>query len=845
MLEFASLVVSPNMKKKPISCFVKCAGWLCVLCCLCTAAGYGQTSSNSLSLTRPARSWEFLSATGQRAAFLGDESGRLEGWVYPLKVFRGFHLKFLVGGREIPAEALVRTLTVHPESTSLTYASDTFSVRETLCAPVHEAGLFILLDVDTTEPVDIVASFHSDLQLEWPAALGATYMNWNPTERAFILGEEQKKYVALIGSPTGTAPQSEYQTNYSSAQESSFRLGTVQKGHETRVIIVAGSVQNQKDAEGGYQRLSRSYDSLLRESADYYRNYLDRTVQLILPDADLQKAYDWSRVSMVQGIVENPFLGTGLIAGYRTSGESQRPGFAWFFGRDSEWTDLALDAVGDFADTRTALDFLSKFQREDGKVPHEIAQTASLLPWFKDYPFAFASADATPLFIIAVADYVRSSGDVEFAQTKWSSLERAYSFLRSTYDDQGLPRNFGVGHGWIEGGPLLPVETELYQSAVGTEALRALAGLASAVGKTELADKLLKEFASQRVLLNKAFWSKDVNSFIFAIDNAGKQIPVTSVLSTVPMWFGSLDEEQAQATIGELSSANHQTDWGMRIISNQNPKYGPDGYHFGAVWPLFTGWAATGEFRYHKTFPAYANLRANALLAVDGSLGHVTEVLSGDFYQPLITSSPHQIWSAAMVVNPLLRGMLGIDFDALGRHLTFAPHVPAGWKSLSVSNVPAGAAKINLFYERTTSSITFRTKTTGTDSSCTLEFAPALSLRARILKAELNSRPLPFRVQSNAIDQHVSVQVPACSGSNTIVIHVQNDFGLRLDSQLPALGARSEGLRVTSEACTRPDPQYSDPGSYRRCGPALFYGSLRREPTCQSRRRRTHFGGGP
>src|SRR3984885_8425815 len=69
------------------------------------------------------------------------------------------------------------------------------------------------------------------------------------------------------------------------------------------------------------------------------------------------------------------------------------------------------------------------------------------------------------------------------------------------------------------------------------------------------------------------------------------------------------------------------------------------GYHYGSVWPLFTGWASVGEYRYHREFPAYSNLRANALLALDGSLGHVTEVLSGDYYQPLSTSSPHQIWS--------------------------------------------------------------------------------------------------------------------------------------------------------------------------------------------------------
>src|SRR6202040_285322 len=151
---------------------------------------------------------------------------------------------------------------------------------------------------------------------------------------------------------------------------------------------------------------------LLKESAEYYRTYLAQTVTLDLPDAQIQQAYDWSRVSLLQGMVTNPFLGTGLVAGYRTSGESQRPGFAWFFGRDSMWTSLALDAAGDFATTHSALEFIGKYQREDGKIPHEIAQGANFVPWFKDYPYPYASADATPLFIIAMDDYVRQSGHI-------------------------------------------------------------------------------------------------------------------------------------------------------------------------------------------------------------------------------------------------------------------------------------------------------------------------------------------------------------------------------------------------------------------------------------------------
>jgi hypothetical protein len=95
--------------------------------------------------------------------------------------------------------------------------------------------------------------------------------------------------------------------------------------------------------------------------------------------------------------------------------------------------------------------------------------------------------------------------------------------------------------------------------------------------------------------------------------------------------------------------------------------------HFGSVWPLFTEWATLGEYRYHRPVPAYSNLRSNSLLALDGALGHVTEVLSGDYYQALSTSSPHQIWSSAMVVSSLLRGLLGLETDATSHQLTFAP----------------------------------------------------------------------------------------------------------------------------------------------------------------------------
>src|SRR5712692_4707553 len=65
-----------------------------------------QEKPRELELSRAVRPWEFLPITGTRAGLLGNETGRMEAWVYPLKIFREFHLKFHTEGRVLAAETL-------------------------------------------------------------------------------------------------------------------------------------------------------------------------------------------------------------------------------------------------------------------------------------------------------------------------------------------------------------------------------------------------------------------------------------------------------------------------------------------------------------------------------------------------------------------------------------------------------------------------------------------------------------------------------------------------------------------------------------------------------------------
>src|SRR3981189_740897 len=249
-----------------------CTALLCFMF-VSTSIVAAEQSPPSLELSRPVRSWEFLPVVGMRAGLFGNESGEMEGWVYPLKIFRGFHLTFQVNGRAVPAESLARTLIVHPESATIVYAGDNFSVRETLFVPVHDPGAVILLDVETEQPLEIEASFIADFQLEWPAAVGGTFHFWDDPQHAFVFGEEQKKFSAIVGSPSASSPQISYQTNYSSSDENSMRLGVTTKGRASKLIVIAGSIQGLAEAQTAYQRLTSSYPDLMRDSAQDYRHY--------------------------------------------------------------------------------------------------------------------------------------------------------------------------------------------------------------------------------------------------------------------------------------------------------------------------------------------------------------------------------------------------------------------------------------------------------------------------------------------------------------------------------------------------------------------------------------------
>ena len=790
-------------------------------------------------LERTTTTGSFFDVVGRRAAVFGYENRPFEAWVYPLKVLDDARLTFNLEDYPVPSDGLqiMRRIEVRPEATTLVYTHPAFTVRQTILAPIDEMGVVMLLDVDALRPLTVSMSFRPDLSLMWPAGLMTGFVGFDAERGRYFVGEETQRFYGVVGSPIARDVSVQpYQEEPQDVPTRFEMTVTPETARDYLVpIVVAASTTGRADAEATYDRLLASVPELFEQTAAHYRR-LDETMRIDTPDDRLDAAFAWAKVGMDKGLATNPDLGTGLVAGYRTSGNSERPGFAWFFGRDALWTALATTAVGDLETTREALRFLARYQRADGKVPHEISQSAAFLDWFEDYPYPWASADATPLFAIVLADYWRQSGDDAFAREMWPVAERAWRFTAATdRDGNGLVENTGVGHGWVEGGELYPPHEELYQQALFVQASRDVAELADAFGDAALARDARQRAERTRAAVEDTYWHDADGFYAFSTAYPGaptlseRSGPLTDAdlrentaflgetttggdsaaswdlgdlavvrentsLQGVPLWWGLLDDGRAQQAVTAFGGGGVATDWGARLLTKDSPKYDPLSYHNGSVWPLFTGWASMGAYRYGRPHVGAQALYASALLTDQDALGYVTELLSGDYNTAFGRSSHHQVWSEAMVATPVVRGLLGIEVTAGGDSVRVAPQLPADWDRVRVENAPAGTGTYGLAITRTATAYAVRID--GLAAAVTV--APALALDAVVRRATVDGREVAVETVRQGDVQRPTVRLAAGDGrAREVVFELErsgSDVAVRHEPAEP--GDVSRGLRV-------------------------------------------------
>jgi glycogen debranching enzyme len=783
---------------------------------------------SGLELERPIRVGAFYDVAASKSAIFGHESGSLEAWVYPLKILDEFELSFQIDGFPATFSALDNpvNINVRPEATTLTYAHPAFTVKQIIFAPVDEAGIVMLLDIKTKLPLTVTASFKPKLKLIWPAGLSGGYVSYDSQEHLYYLTEDSERYVGIVGSPQGSdASVGDFkEPTRATANQMSIHVTAEQSRLNYVPIVIAGSAEGMKPAKATYDKLINSIQTLYERNVEHYAQLQADTVSVTTPDERLNTAFAWAKVGMNKCLVTSP-TGTGLVAGYSTSGDTERPGFAWYFGRDSLWTTFALNSSGDFKSARTALTLLKQLQRADGKIPHETPQIASLVNWLTAYPYAWRSADATPLYVLASGDYWRNSGDANFLKENWDSILKAYRFSAATDTDaNGLIENTNFGHGWVEEGKLSKQHEEIYLQGIWVEASRRMAELAEAMGDSSTASGARANAERARAAIEQTYWLPKPEHYGFATTPSPsttstvtatpgnttssqsvntRLVEEDTVFPAVALWGRYLEEDRAQKQIDHLGSAHLATDWGARGLSDASSIYNPYAYHNGAVWPLFTGWVSLGAYAYGRPHIGFQALMSNVLLTDTNALGYVTEVVSGDYNVAFPGSAHHQIWSEAMIVTPTLRGLFGIEASAGGRELRIAPQLPAEWNEATVRNIPAGGARYDFSFHRSAGQIRLAlAKRVVNDTVPTavtkLTLALAFPLDARIRSVTVNGREAKFEIRRSGDVQQAEVKVDAVPSSIEVVFNYDEGSDVAIDIETLKPGNENIGLRIVT-----------------------------------------------
>jgi hypothetical protein len=657
---------------------------------------------SALTIIRPAQIGKPFTVTGEYGAILGEQSGAFEVWLWPVKILSHFGITAHLEDYPVPIELAehAASIEVTPAMTTITYSHAAFTVKQRMFAPrggPPGQGAVVLFEIASARKMQLTFHFTPEVMRMWPAP------NFGPASAEWIKQGESGYYKlntnddalsAAVAIPRATPgilpPDQERPKTY--PVELKLRFDPTTDSETWFPLLVAMAPAKQLSG------LNEAIPKLYAQTADYYERFLNTHLAAETPDREFDKALQWAEVAIDQGQVK--YHGeTGLVAGFYGSGDSARPGYGWFFGRDALWTSYAINSYGDFALTRNALEFLIRRQRADGKTMHEFSQTAEMVDW-KARSYFYAAADSAPLFVMAMEDYLDSSGDADFIKRHWDAIKRAYAFTRAHDSDRdGIYENT-EGTGWVESWPPGMPHQEIYLAALDQQSAQSMSRLAKLMNDTGLEASASRQAELIRKQIEAEYYDPAKRFYAFSRNANGTLDQTATIYPAVAWWSGRYALAQPGPMLDRWASSEFSTDWGTRDVSVRTPFYDSISYHQGSVWPLFTGWVSLAEYRAGRTLSGYAHLMQNADLTWEQDLGSVTELLSGQFQQPLGRSSSHQTWSSAMVLAPALRGLFGIDPDARNRTLRIAPRLPAQWESARLKNVPLGDSKLDLTYTR-------------------------------------------------------------------------------------------------------------------------------------------------
>ncbi len=744
----------------------------------------------------------FFEVTGHRHFIMGHaRSGPAEAWTGGVRLFRRLALSWSEPeGRRVllddPRTPFCRRAVARPDGWRRELAvpvpgtgpaggeggggepAGEVRLRQIVAAHPDLGAGYSLIGVESAAGGTFSLEAIADLRLQWPLPAGiAGPLALSRPADGMVVVRGAEREVCGIFTLAGPGGPGRWSAGESTAPDPSEEegigavrlLGEVAVPAGKHVLLLAWAA-----SASGPRGLSRALAAILEDPGRVFRlghlrlrrQTADR-VRLETPGRRFGEAFNRTAAGLGPFLFTSDRLGTSLLAGFNVTGRgwlSGRPGYAWFFGRDAVFTALGMLAAGEREGAEAVLRFLAAHQEWTGKILHEATLSGAV---------HYDAADSTPLWLILLGAWYRTTGDTGLLRELWPAARRALSFCRRTDTDRdGLIENTGVGHGWIEGGSLYGAHVTHYLAGVWAAAAEAAADCAEALGETAEAAEARRDAERARAALETVFWLDEETGGTGSTGHyaLGLKLDRTlqtdlTVMPTVPILLGQTDPERGRAHLVPLAGEEYSADWGVRLVGRSHRFFDPRGYHHGSIWPLYTGWTAQAEYRVHRHEAGLAHLMAGLATVFDPPAGSVEEVLHGLRYEPAGVC-PHQAWSHAAVVQAVIDGLIGWRPDARGRGGgVLAPHLPEDWEALSCRGLRVGGRRLAVRVDGEPGRRTWRLELSGDDSRpFDLRFSPALPFEARLERLSIDGQAEHAVVSDTADDQHLEIDLMLTPG---------------------------------------------------------------------------------
>jgi glycogen debranching enzyme len=493
------------------------------------------------------------------------------------------------------------------------------------------------------------------------------------------------QYFGAIGvMPKNLRPSKILTDSFDNDLELSYDI-ELEEGKTIKLALVGvGSFSSGNDCLKEFRFMRDNCSKLVHETVYSFKRYSASTLTMKSPPVEkkqnlqiskLLRAYEKAKTSLQYLKAEYDGLGEGICAGL--------PRFPNYWARDTGWSLRGYLAVGDYRFARSIIENFFKHQAKKttksavtGELPMIISGKAFL------HTTTYGSADSTFLFPWAIREYVLARADVEYLQKRWESIEALIDCgLLKDIDGDGL-----IDHGFTGTAEKLPIRDSTWMDhidrrksandvqALFYESLKIGSELAGMVGDS-YNRKRWKQKAEQLALkIDHEYWNEEAKFYYDTVRRDGSKDPSIRPNALVLLLTDAAeDPHKTKSVLERIEQEDMTTSWGVRTLSNLDPKYHPALYHDGAVWPLVTGWAALAEIKAGRSEQAlyYVNCMAERILAENGMFA---ETYKGDKPDPF-NSCILQAWSISMYINALREMMLGMKLDMFENKVSFKPQI--------------------------------------------------------------------------------------------------------------------------------------------------------------------------